>query len=304
MNILEYAITKNLVGGSSGGSEMEEQFIRLIEGDPANPVTKLPIGLTKISGCALQNCLNLVTVSIPTNVKVVGSFSFMGCTQLTEVTFEGKPKGVFKTAFDGCSNLRIINVPWAEGEVSNAPWGATNAIINYNYAKEPDSVVPIHPLNSKSYTNTYYGFTASASDGNHVSVEKTTVYDTPVNINLYDMSTNVDVFSNNNHIHETIFSLKAGDKVLTKKINTAIATENADFSASNHTIFFRTGDGGSTSLNCYSDCAVGLDVENEITMTSDFDVGSIGFYLSGNARTAIYKLDFDLEIYVNGVRYV
>jgi hypothetical protein len=27
-------------------------------------------------------------------------------------------------------------VPWAEGAVANAPWGATNATINYNYTGE------------------------------------------------------------------------------------------------------------------------------------------------------------------------
>lgn len=36
-------------------------------------------------------------------------------------------------AFEGCTNLTAINVPWAEGAVANAPWGATNATINYNY---------------------------------------------------------------------------------------------------------------------------------------------------------------------------
>lgn len=36
-------------------------------------------------------------------------------------------------AFEGCTNLITINVPWVEGAVANAPWGATNATINYNY---------------------------------------------------------------------------------------------------------------------------------------------------------------------------
>lgn len=36
-------------------------------------------------------------------------------------------------AFSGCTNLTSIKVPWAEGAVANAPWGATNAAITYNY---------------------------------------------------------------------------------------------------------------------------------------------------------------------------
>lgn len=36
--------------------------------------------------------------------------------------------------FYGCSNLTDIYVGWSEGEVANAPWGATNATIHYNWS--------------------------------------------------------------------------------------------------------------------------------------------------------------------------
>ena len=35
--------------------------------------------------------------------------------------------------FYECEKLTTINVPWSEGEVAGAPWGATGATINYNY---------------------------------------------------------------------------------------------------------------------------------------------------------------------------
>lgn len=34
-------------------------------------------------------------------------------------------------AFNKCTNLTDIYVPWAEGDVGGAPWGATNATIHY-----------------------------------------------------------------------------------------------------------------------------------------------------------------------------
>lgn len=39
------------------------------------------------------------------------------------------------SAFSGCTSLALttINVPWADGAVANAPWGATNATITYGY---------------------------------------------------------------------------------------------------------------------------------------------------------------------------
>jgi hypothetical protein len=48
------------------------------------------------------------------------------------MTFKGTPTNIATDAFYNCRNLLDIYVPWAEGEVANAPWGATNATIHYN----------------------------------------------------------------------------------------------------------------------------------------------------------------------------
>lgn len=65
----------------------------------------------------------------------IGTKAFTNCTGLITITFEGTPTTIANNAFDGCTNLTTINVPWSEGEVTNAPWGATNATINYNYTE-------------------------------------------------------------------------------------------------------------------------------------------------------------------------
>ena len=52
---------------------------------------------------------------------------------MVSLTFEGTPENIGASAFAGCNNLTTINVPWAEGAVANAPWGATNATINYGH---------------------------------------------------------------------------------------------------------------------------------------------------------------------------
>lgn len=94
----------------------------------------LPSGLTSIGGNAFSRCENLSITSIPSGVTSIGANAFYVCPGLTEITFEGKPTGTIHTyAFRDCPNLLTINVPWAEGEVANAPWSATNATINYNY---------------------------------------------------------------------------------------------------------------------------------------------------------------------------
>lgn len=88
----------------------------------------------RIYDYAFQKCVKLTSpIQLPTNLYDLKDCSFWGCTGLTEVTFNSTPANVGSSVFIGCTNLLTINVPWAEGEVSGAPWGATNATINYNY---------------------------------------------------------------------------------------------------------------------------------------------------------------------------
>lgn len=96
-------------------------------------LTSLPNGLTNIADLAFCDCTNLAVTSIPASVKSIGSSAFYGCTSVANITFEGTPTSIGNNAFDGCTELTVINVPWAEGAVANAPWGATKATINYNY---------------------------------------------------------------------------------------------------------------------------------------------------------------------------
>lgn len=78
-----------------------------------------------------------INVTIPSCVRWVEHDAFFDCYDLTTVTFKGIPYvyGVNSSAFSYCDNLKTINVPWSEGYIENAPWGATNATINYNYTE-------------------------------------------------------------------------------------------------------------------------------------------------------------------------
>ena len=95
----------------------------------------LPEGLTYIGINAFAGCMNLRITSIPITVETINDSAFYGCDLLRTITFKGTPRNIASSAFTGCINLTTINVPWAEGAVANAPWGATNATINYNYTE-------------------------------------------------------------------------------------------------------------------------------------------------------------------------
>ena len=96
-------------------------------------LTSLPEGLTSIGNAAFSGCTNLALTSLPESLTSIGNNAFQNCTSLTSITFKGTPTTINSSAFSGCTNLTDIKVPWSEGAVKNAPWGATNATITYNY---------------------------------------------------------------------------------------------------------------------------------------------------------------------------
>lgn len=93
----------------------------------------LPSGLDNILGSAFQNC-GLTEVTIPSSVQSIVGKAFANNSALKTVRFLGTPSssGLAATIFDSCPLLTDIYVPWSEGTVSYAPWGATNATIHYN----------------------------------------------------------------------------------------------------------------------------------------------------------------------------
>lgn len=96
----------------------------------------IPEGITNINAQAFQSALGFTTLILPSTLSYIGNYAFQSCITLDSVTFKSNPSGMNGGTFNGCSGIKTINVPWAEGEVDYAPWGATNATINYNYTGE------------------------------------------------------------------------------------------------------------------------------------------------------------------------
>ena len=90
-------------------------------------------GLTTIGTYAYMYCQSLTSVTLPSTLSVIDQYAFQNSTKLRTVTFKSKPSSLHAKALAGCSALTTINCPWAEGEVADAPWGATKATIVYNY---------------------------------------------------------------------------------------------------------------------------------------------------------------------------
>lgn len=97
----------------------------------------IPENITSISSYTFYACSNLSSVTLNNNISVIGDYAFGDCLALSTMTFKSKPRFISFWAFSGCVNLTTIKVPWSEGEVSNAPWGAPNVTeIKYNHTEE------------------------------------------------------------------------------------------------------------------------------------------------------------------------
>ena len=125
-------VTVNVASGGGGGGA-KEPYIEETYDANGNLIDVNLAGYTAIRPYAFYNCTSLALTSLPSGITRIGNNAFSGCTMLASITFHGKPNSISSGAFKECTNLKTINVPWASGEVANAPWGATNATIKYNY---------------------------------------------------------------------------------------------------------------------------------------------------------------------------
>ncbi len=103
----------------------------------------LPFGLSELGAGILYGCVSLTDITIPDSVMSIGRQAFGRCIGLAAINIPSSVTSIEDNAFEYCDNLAKIYVSWAEGEVANAPWGATNATIHYNYTSNevgPDPV--------------------------------------------------------------------------------------------------------------------------------------------------------------------
>lgn len=98
---------------------------------------KLPANCTYYGAMAFYGT-SVEELIFPEKTQYIGMYCTMNCKKLTSITIKATDTSnivIDDEAFSGTPYLSVINVPWSEGEVPNAPWGATNAIINYNYVE-------------------------------------------------------------------------------------------------------------------------------------------------------------------------
>lgn len=90
----------------------------------------IPDTVEEISNHTFYGCDSLKTVKLPDSLKTIGRGAFAD-SELTYIKIPESVTSIDSTAFQNCPNLTAIDVEFSEGDVTGAPWGATNATINY-----------------------------------------------------------------------------------------------------------------------------------------------------------------------------
>ena len=110
-------------------------------GCPNVTITEIPDSVEYLYVEAFCSTKTASSLKLPKNLKYLGPYVFAFNSTLTSVTFQCVPTEHFdKSAFSSRNGstsappIKHIYVPWGQGEVDGAPWGAKSATVHYNTA--------------------------------------------------------------------------------------------------------------------------------------------------------------------------
>lgn len=100
---------------------------------------EIPPLVDTLQNYCFTNCINLQLTSIPEQIKHIGQYALAMRGNQSSIVFLGTPLSIDLTAFHGCDKLLDIFVPWSEGTIPGAPWGAVNSSIHYDWSEDNDN---------------------------------------------------------------------------------------------------------------------------------------------------------------------
>lgn len=86
--------------------------------------------ITYVGNSSFYGCVSLKQLDLP-SIKSIGANILNTASGIEVVNLGPNLTGIHSNGFAGTPDGMIINLPIAEGAISGAPWGAPNAIINY-----------------------------------------------------------------------------------------------------------------------------------------------------------------------------
>jgi len=151
---------------------------------------------------------------------------------------------------------------------------------------------PLYSLENGTWNDTGAGLAMTITNGNHIRFTGTNAASGE---NWLALNPG-DVWNSN--MITTLFSIPVGGEVVFKRINTVVNSGNAP---TGNLYMTKVGGGKSTCWDVL-DGSMGEDKVSTAYPEANEDIYSIGTYL--NITEPNFDFEYDLEIYVNGVRYI
>ena len=92
----------------------------------------IPEGVTRIGASAFRNMGSMTKLIIPDTVTEIGNYAISSCNAITEIYIPASVTTINANTFTADNNLTVIKCGFSSGDVSGAPWGATNAVVTYD----------------------------------------------------------------------------------------------------------------------------------------------------------------------------
>ncbi|MCM1306645.1 MAG: leucine-rich repeat protein [Bacteroides sp.] len=89
--------------------------VRLLDYDRSKEIVTLDAsdfaGYTSIGAAVFRNCTSITSVTVPSNIKLIGDDAFYGCTALQSLTIASGVESIGKNAFMATQNLMSVTIP-------------------------------------------------------------------------------------------------------------------------------------------------------------------------------------------------
>ena len=88
----------------------------------------LPTNITLIGNHAFGVCRNLATLNIPSNVISIGNCAFLDCYNLKSIDLPSRLTSIGGSAFSGCNYLASLNFPSSLSEIGESAFSGCNSL--------------------------------------------------------------------------------------------------------------------------------------------------------------------------------
>ncbi len=126
---------------SDDGSWRYNEYFNTIKSIVINEgITSVHGGPTIHSSGAFASCTTLLSVTLPSTLKTIGSHAFDGCSSISKITIPSSVTTIARGAFKGCTGLRSIEIPDSVTVIENDAFSGCSALQKVKLSENMTSI--------------------------------------------------------------------------------------------------------------------------------------------------------------------